>query len=89
LGTGEVDPSSATIDITPPDLEPDPDPQPTKLICGDCKKEIKGFKDTKNKQWTSEELAEYTEKNYGRRLCRDCLFTVLQAAKAMQEMEGK
>lgn len=84
METGEVlPPSQEVIDI------PVEEPEPEKLICATCSKELTGFKDKKKKQWTPEELAEYSEKNFGRKLCRDCLYEVIQAAQIAKELEGK
>jgi len=84
--TGEVlPPSQEVIDI---EIEPPTPPAPEKLICATCSKELEGFKDKKKKQWTAEELADYSEKNFGRRLCKECLFDVIQAAQIAKEMEG-
>ena len=52
------------------------------IICEDCGNPIKDARKRDGSPWTAEEIAKWSERGYGRKLCYDCAKKVAYADKA-------
>lgn len=49
------------------------DPPDKLYVCSDCKKYIDPVRKRDGSEWSSSDMAKYSEKRYGRRLCASCM----------------
>lgn len=102
LPEGDGDEAGSTINVTDEslpnfsDMEEPPSFggfQPDYISCegNDCGGIIEGFTDVSGKEYTPESFAQWTEKNLGRKLCRECAereVKEMQAARARDQRKG-
>lgn len=51
----------------------------------DCGSIIEGFRDVSGKEWTAESFADWTGKNLGRKLCKDCAERLIKERQSAQQ----
>lgn len=54
------------------DPPPPPEPEPERIICSRCRREITGGQSRNGRKWTPEDIAGYSQRNFGRVLCPAC-----------------
>ena len=54
------------------DPPPPPEPEPQRIICSQCRREITGGQSRNGRKWTPEDIAGYSQRTFGRVLCPAC-----------------
>ena len=54
------------------DPPPPPEPEPQRIICSQCRREITGGQSRNGRKWTPEDIAGYGQRTFGRVLCPAC-----------------